>query len=243
MRLLVSVRSASEVQPALAGGADIIDAKEPSLGSLGPVSRTALREIAAMVPRHLPLSVALGDIADAAEVSAAVADARRVVGERDELYLKLGLARTPSGRADALVAAAVEAGRRSDGTRLILVAYADYRAAGSPTPEAVIDVAGRAGVDGILLDTFGKNGGDLLSHIEEGPLESWVGEAARDGRLVALAGSLDARGLRRLARSGADVVGVRTAACEGGRTGAVTEEKVRALKAVLEQTYARAPCP
>ena len=35
MRLLVSVRSAAEVRPALAGGADIIDAKEPSLGSLG----------------------------------------------------------------------------------------------------------------------------------------------------------------------------------------------------------------
>ena len=35
MRLLVSVRSAEEVSAALAGGADIIDAKEPERGSLG----------------------------------------------------------------------------------------------------------------------------------------------------------------------------------------------------------------
>ena len=38
MQLLVSVRSAVEVAPALAGGADIIDAKEPDRGSLGAVS-------------------------------------------------------------------------------------------------------------------------------------------------------------------------------------------------------------
>ena len=39
MRLLVSVRSAAEVGPALAGGADIIDAKEPGRGSLGAGDR------------------------------------------------------------------------------------------------------------------------------------------------------------------------------------------------------------
>ena len=39
MRLLVSVRSAEEAAAAVMGGADIVDAKEPALGSLGPVSR------------------------------------------------------------------------------------------------------------------------------------------------------------------------------------------------------------
>ena len=43
MRLLVSVRSAAEARAALSGGADIIDAKEPSLGSLGAVGPLALR--------------------------------------------------------------------------------------------------------------------------------------------------------------------------------------------------------
>ena len=35
MRLLVSVRSADEVGAALAGGAEIVDVKEPSRGALG----------------------------------------------------------------------------------------------------------------------------------------------------------------------------------------------------------------
>ena len=46
MRLLVSVRSAAEVAAALAGGADIIDAKEPSRGGLGAVDPEDLEAIA-----------------------------------------------------------------------------------------------------------------------------------------------------------------------------------------------------
>jgi len=42
MRLLVSVRDASEARAALAGGAGIIDAKEPLNGPLGAVSSDVL---------------------------------------------------------------------------------------------------------------------------------------------------------------------------------------------------------
>jgi hypothetical protein len=66
MQLLVSVRSAEEVGPAFAGGADIVDAKEPARGSLGPVDLFVLREINAKVPPCIPLSVALGDFQDEA---------------------------------------------------------------------------------------------------------------------------------------------------------------------------------
>ena len=55
MQLLVSVRSAAEVGPALSGGADIIDAKEPDRGSLGAVSPATLAEILARVPPECPL--------------------------------------------------------------------------------------------------------------------------------------------------------------------------------------------
>jgi len=51
----VSVRSAGEVAAAVAGGADIVDAKEPTAGSLGPVSGRVLREIARCVPAGVPL--------------------------------------------------------------------------------------------------------------------------------------------------------------------------------------------
>jgi uncharacterized protein (UPF0264 family) len=72
MRLLVSVRSAEEVAPALAGGADIIDAKEPELGSLGPVAPERLRAIVTQLPEETELSVALGDFSAAEQVAHAV---------------------------------------------------------------------------------------------------------------------------------------------------------------------------
>ena len=49
MRLLVSVTSAAEASAALAGGADVIDAKDPRRGALGAVSPQTLRAILAAV--------------------------------------------------------------------------------------------------------------------------------------------------------------------------------------------------
>ena len=45
MRLLVSVANAAETSAALAGGADVIDAKNPHDRALGAVSLDVLREI------------------------------------------------------------------------------------------------------------------------------------------------------------------------------------------------------
>ena len=72
MQLLVSVRSASEVEPALAGGADIIDAKEPANGSLGAVSPATLSRVASRVPAFQELSIALGDVMSIAEVISSI---------------------------------------------------------------------------------------------------------------------------------------------------------------------------
>ena len=95
MRLLVSVRSADEVPTALAGGADIIDAKDPARGSLGAVAPGVLSAIDVATPRLVPLSVALGDWTGPREVRAAMDAAR--TGERSApVYLKLGFAGVPS---------------------------------------------------------------------------------------------------------------------------------------------------
>ena len=61
MRLLVSVVSATEARRALAGGADIIDVKDPAEGALGAPSPRVLSEVVAAVGAAAPVSVALGD--------------------------------------------------------------------------------------------------------------------------------------------------------------------------------------
>src|SRR5688572_10247306 len=68
--LLVSVRSAEEAKAALAGGADVIDIKEPDRGPLGPADPRTMAEIVRVVADRAPVSAAAGELLDVAERSA-----------------------------------------------------------------------------------------------------------------------------------------------------------------------------
>ena len=61
--LLVSVRSADEARAALAGGADVIDIKEPGRGPLGRADEATWRAVRAEVAGRVPVSAALGELA------------------------------------------------------------------------------------------------------------------------------------------------------------------------------------
>ena len=62
--LLVSVRCADEVATAVDGGAEIIDVKEPSHGSLGMATLETLAACAVVVPEHLLWTVAGGELVE-----------------------------------------------------------------------------------------------------------------------------------------------------------------------------------
>ncbi|HEY7612985.1 MAG TPA: (5-formylfuran-3-yl)methyl phosphate synthase [Gemmatimonadales bacterium] len=230
MPLLVSVRSAEEVSAALAGGADIIDAKEPARGSLGAVDREVLLAIAARTPRSVPLSVALGDCATEAETRRAVSGAR-LPGRSAPVYLKLGLAGTLSvKRVLSLLRSAVDTAAEDDpAPAIVAVAYADHRVPRMPPPEEVLRATSMARASGLLIDTFRKDGGGLLDHLSLERLSALSLRARSAGLLFALAGSLDSDAIARVAPL-ADVVGVRGAACQGGRDGTVSAERVAGLR-------------
>src|SRR5207237_2729924 len=75
MRLLVSVRGPAEARAAVAGGADVIDAKDPARGALGPVRVDRLAAIRRAVGVARPVSAALGDACDDATVEVTAATA------------------------------------------------------------------------------------------------------------------------------------------------------------------------
>jgi uncharacterized protein (UPF0264 family) len=234
MQLLVSVRSAIEVGPALAGGADIIDAKEPARGPLGAVSPDALHQILASVPPDRPVSVALGDLTDPEEVSASVASLP-LSARPGPIYLKLGFAGVGSpDRISRLIGAAVLAARSSPALPgIVAVAYADAARAQTVPPALVARLAGFAGAVGVLLDTHTKDGLGLLNWLEPAALAAWVSNARGADLLTALAGALGLSELPLVRRAFPDVVGVRGAACEGGRQGRVTLERVLGLRRVI----------
>ncbi len=235
MQLLVSVRSAAEVEAALAGGADIIDAKEPGRGSLGPVSPEVLAEIMARVPDHVSVSVALGDHTIPADVVGAVTSLR-LSPRPGALYLKLGFAGLRSeAQIEGLIAAAVAASSESAAAPLVVaVAYADAARAETASPDAITRLAARAGATGVLLDTHTKDGMGLLSWIPSIALKHWAANARAAGLVTALAGELGLEDLDRLFPAAPDVIGVRGAACDGGREGRISLMRVRALRLRLD---------
>lgn len=228
MRLLVSVRSPDEVAAALGGGADIVDAKDPARGALGPVAADVLAAIDERVPVHVPLSVALGDARSAERVDAAVFALR--IRRRATAYVKLGFDAVCGGSELPLLRAAAAASAWHPASpRLIAVAYADAGGAA----QAVLRAARHAGAAGILLDTAAKDGRTLLDFWSESLLRDWVRVGRAAGLEVALAGSVGLRDLARVVALEPDIIGVRGAACAGGRAGSVEAVRVRALRALL----------
>ena len=104
------------------------------------------------------------------------------------------------------------------------MAYADADRAASPDPLAIVDAAASAGATGVLLDTADKHGPALRALMTRDTLASWVAAAHDAGLLVALAGKLSADDLEFVRDAGADIAGVRGAACDGDRTGEIVAE-------------------
>ena len=229
MQLLVSVASAAEAGAALTGGADIIDAKDPLGGALGAVSVEVLRDIHAAVAGARPVTAALGDATDEARVER---DARSFAGAGAAL-VKIGFAGVACPERVAALAAAAARGAttsRDGRAGVVVVAYADCDRARSLPPEAFVALAARAGADGLLLDTIDKAGPGLCSLVTQGALAAWAANVHAAGLFVALAGKLTGADFPFVRDAGADVVGVRGAACDGGRVGRVTGDRVRRLR-------------
>jgi uncharacterized protein (UPF0264 family) len=226
MQLLVSIAGPSEARAALAGGAAVIDAKDPRQGAMAAVRPEVLRAVRAAVPTTHPLSVVLGDGGRPEPLARRAATASRLAAA----FVKVGFRGVATQAHAHRLAAAVRRGA-GDLTRVVLVAYADWRRADSLDPGALIAVAAQAGAAGVLLDTAVKARG-LFALLDPDAVGAWVAAAHAAGLFAGLAGSLRGADFAPARALGADLVGVRGAACVGGRTGRVSAVRVAELSAL-----------
>lgn len=203
-RLLVSVRNAVEADIAASCGADIIDAKEPRRGALGPVDPQTLAEILRKVAGKKPLSAAGGELLDHTRMTLPAGFG----------YIKIGLANAQSKISWPYM---LEKRFQAYGRALpIAVAYADYQRAGSPPVSEVLNWARNHRAAGLLLDTAVKDGVGLFDWLSKRELATIIATGQKANINVALAGSLSGESLERALRLGPDIVAVRGAACPGG---------------------------
>jgi (5-formylfuran-3-yl)methyl phosphate synthase len=235
-KLLVSVRSEAEAREALAGGAAIIDVKEPSRGSLGMASTSVWTAVRRAVPASVVVSVALGELSDwVASPREAVPPARW----RGIAFRKLGLAGAGADWRDRWcdVRAGIDRESSAEGggsPKWVAVAYLDWETAWAPDPAAVIAEAAEVGdCVGVLFDTWDKS----RRMKDDAGMARWIGRAREMGRFVALAGSLDEPAIRRLRPLEPDLFAVRGAACRGGdRNAPVDRDRVARLVEAVRQS-------
>ena len=109
--------------------------------------------------------------------------------------------------------------------------YADALRVGSVNPMLVPEIASKAEADVAMIDTAVKDGRSLFTFLNVSQLGRFVDAAHDQGLLAALAGCLKKEDLPKIYDLGADVVGLRGAACVGGDrvNGRISREKVRVL--------------
>lgn len=227
-RLLASVVDLQEARLALAGGADILDFKDPRHGALGALPVAAVAECVAALGPSVVTSATVGDLPpDPATLSAAAAE----MASSGVYYVKIGF----FGRAISTecLEALAHLTRRH---RLVAVLFADLE------PDlAVIPAIARAGFAGFMLDTAGKDGRGLRDHVTVDELSRFVAAGRSHGLLNGLAGSLKLDDIPALLPLGPDYLGFRGALCAGGlRTAALDADAQREVRARIPRLDAAA---
>ena len=233
MRLLLSVTDAHEARVAVEAGVDIVDVKNPAEGSLGAPGPGVIERVREVVPRERPVSAAIGDLPNLPGTAALAALGAARSGAS---YVKVGLWGTSTTDEAAAVLSAMR--EALDGEAVVIAgAYADAERVpgGALPPEAVVAAARRAGAEGCLLDTAVKDGRGLFEWLTPEALAALVAEGHAAGLEMALAGALRAEDLSAVRATGADIAGVRSAACrDGRRTAPLDAERIGRLRAECE---------
>ena len=215
---------------AVAGGADIIDVKNPKEGALGASFPWVISKIRKITPSNIEVSCAIGDVPN---LPCAVSLAALGAATTGVDYVKVGLFGVKTKEAAVYLMQGVTKAVKEYNSMVKVVAtgYADAERVGSVNPLLVPDIAHEAGADVAMIDTAVKDGKSLFAFLTVDQLRRFVSSAHAYGLKAALAGSIRPKDLPKVKALGADIVGLRGAACtsEDRVNGRITREKVQAI--------------
>lgn len=229
MRVLISIRSFEELVPAIEGGADIIDLKNPNEGSLGASFPWLIKKVRAHDKKFL-LSVAIGDMPNLPGTAALASAGAAICGVN---IIKVGLYGPRTfNEGVKLLKSVVKATKDVNQDILVVGAgYADFMSFNGIDSIDIPTICKLAGADIAMLDTYTKNGRKLFNFIDSEKLRKFVNKAHENNLLAALAGSLELEDIKIINDLGADVIGFRGAACSGSdrKNGVVEINRVRKI--------------
>jgi dihydroneopterin aldolase len=222
-KMLASVANPAEAEIAVAGGADIIDLKDPRAGALGAAATETIRQAVQAVAGRRETSAVCGDLPMEPQTVRAKADEVAATGVD---YVKVGF--FPSPNAAACAEALAPLGER---TKLIAVLFADRE------PDfRLLDVFAKHNFHGAMVDTADKTKGRLLDHLPPERIPVFVHRARALGLKVGLSGSLETPDIPRLLPFVPDFLGFRGALCDRSqRTAAINAEAVEHIRSLIPE--------
>ncbi len=225
---LASVTSSEEALVALAGGADMIDAKDPSLGAYGALPMPVVQAIRHVTSARIPVSATIGDGTREQLLAAAQAMARQT----GCTFIKVALTRDHDVAALIADLGALNLGQ----TRLVGMLLADQ------DPDwSMIAAMAKAGFVGAMLDTADKSAGALLDVCDAAALSHFITTTRQAGLFAGVAGSLRLSHVADLVRLKPNVIGFRGALCVGAnRTQQLSRGAVAAVRRQMDETMAAA---
>ncbi len=229
LKVLISPSNEQEASEAIAGGADIIDVKNPKEGALGASFPWVIQRIRDLTPCDRAVSCTLGDLPGLPGSASLAAFGAAALGVD---YVKVSLFNLKNSQeAVVLLKAVVKAAKTNGAVKVVAAGFADAARIGSIPPNEVPKVAYEAGCDVAMVDTAIKDGKTLFDFMSYEQLTKFVSESHSYGLQAALAGSIRKDHLSLLCSLGADIVGLRGAACDDGDrlNGHVTRQKVQEL--------------
>lgn len=236
LKLLISPANEKEAKEAIAGGADIIDVKNPAEGALGANYPWVIRNIRAITPSNLKVSCTVGEVPNLPGSISLAAFGAATLGVD---YIKVGLfgVKTSDAACHLLESVNRAAKESNPQIKVVATAYADAKIIGSIDPFLLPKIASKAKVDVAMIDTYLKDGKTIFDHLSLKQLRSFVNSAHSVGLKVALAGSLRKEDLPAVYDLGADIAGLRGAACTRGNrlSGEISRDLVADLVVALRQ--------
>jgi uncharacterized protein (UPF0264 family) len=230
-----------EASEAITGGADIIDVKNPQEGALGANYPWVIKRIKEITPKNLEVSCTLGEVGNLpGSVSLAALGAASLGVD----YIKVGLygIKTPQEAIFLLQNVHRAAKDCNPKIKVAVAGYADAERIGAIDPLLIAEIAHKSQVDVAMIDTSVKDGKNLFDYLTLEQLKKFVNSAHVFGLKAALAGSLQKQDLPVVYGLGADIAGVRGAACTNSNrvTGQITRKLVNELVEVVRQADTQA---
>lgn len=219
---LASVTGVEEAAIALAGGADIIDLKNPLVGALGALPLPTIAAAVKTVRNMALTSATIGDLtADSGQIPGAVRSLQTIGVD----FIKVGLF-PDGGSISTLIDALAD---EANCCQLAAVLFADRQPDLTLLPRLAA-----TGFRGVMLDTATKNGAGLRASLSLNELAAFVQSARQLGLASGLAGQLTHADIGTLLPLKPDFLGFRSALCaRHNRKQAIDADAVKTIRGLI----------